>query len=191
MDKLWLLFITFFKIGLVTFGGGYAMIPLIEEEVLAHGWLASVDVLVDFIAISESTPGPFAINVATFIGFDEAGFWGALVATLGVVLPSFIIILLIARFFTRFAQNIYVKGFLAGVKPAVVGILLAVGIGMLLRSTIHTDIFHLSEWVFDPRAWAIGAVMLGLKLMRPKLNPIYLILIAAVLGIAAYSLISL
>ncbi|MDD4987352.1 MAG: chromate transporter [Candidatus Izemoplasmatales bacterium] len=191
MDKIWLLFITFFKVGLFTFGGGYAMIPMIEEEVLKHGWLNSVDLLVDFIAISESTPGPFAINIATFIGFDEAGLWGAIAATLGVVLPSFIIILFIARFFTRFAKNPTVNGFLSGVKPMVVGILVAVGVGLLCRSTIHTDLFHLSDWVFDHRTWVIAAVLLGIRLIRPKMNPIYLILFAAILGIVAYSLISI
>jgi chromate transporter len=189
MDKLILLFLTFFKIGLFTFGGGYAMIPMIEEEVMLRGWLESVDTLVDFIAISESTPGPFAINVATFVGYEVAGVFGAIIATIGVVAPSFIIILLIARFFTRFAKNRYVSGFLFGIKPAVVGILLAVGMGLLLRSTIYTDIFHLSEWVMDYRTWVIGSILLAIRLIFPKLNPIYLIMLAAILGIVGFGLI--
>ena len=98
------LFWTFFKIGLFTFGGGYAMIPLIQQEVTSHNWL-SEDALLNFIGISEATPGPFAINIATFVGSSQYGFWGAVCATLGVVLPSFIIILLIASIFTKFEQN--------------------------------------------------------------------------------------
>ena len=88
------LFWTFLKIGAFTFGGGYAMIPMIQSEVLTHQWISAQQV-VDFIAISESTPGPFAVNIATFVGMQTAGFWGAFASTLGVVLPSFLIILLI------------------------------------------------------------------------------------------------
>ena len=89
------LFLSFFKIGLFTFGGGYAMIPLIQETVLNNNWMG-LEKLIDFIAISESTPGPFAINMATFIGTTKGGFIGAVFSTLGVVLPSFIIILIVA-----------------------------------------------------------------------------------------------
>ncbi|HOW38524.1 MAG TPA: chromate transporter, partial [Bacillota bacterium] len=103
LPELLVLFLAFFEIGLFTFGGGYAMIPMIEEAVLRHGWLANTSFsLVDFIAVSESTPGPFAVNIATFIGMTEAGIPGAILATVGVVLPSFIVILLIARFFRAF-----------------------------------------------------------------------------------------
>lgn len=91
------LFITFFKIGLFTFGGGYAMIPMITDEVVAKGW-ATAQMLTDFIAIAESTPGTFAINTATFIGMEQMGVIGAIFATLGVIMPSFIIILIIAKF---------------------------------------------------------------------------------------------
>ena len=95
------LFFTFVKIGLFTIGGGYAMIPLIQSEVIAHEWLAQQQ-LVDFIAVSESTPGPFAINIATFVGMQTYGILGALATTIGVVLPSFVIILIIAKFFLSF-----------------------------------------------------------------------------------------
>ena len=99
------LFITFFKIGAFTFGGGYAMLPLIQEEVLSKGWI-SAESLVNFIAISESTPGPFAVNMATFVGSAQGGFLGAFLATLGVVLPSFIIILIIAALIKVSLKNI-------------------------------------------------------------------------------------
>ena len=105
------LFLTFLKIGLFTFGGGYAMIPLITESVLANGWLTEAELL-DFIAVAESTPGPVAINMATFIGASQGGFFGAVLATLGVVLPSFIIILIIAAVVKGLMQFAGVKAFL-------------------------------------------------------------------------------
>ena len=95
------LFLTFFKIGAFTFGGGYAMLPLIQEEVIANGWLAEKEII-NFIAVSESTPGPFAINISTYIGSEMAGILGAICATLGVILPSLIIIILVAKFFEKF-----------------------------------------------------------------------------------------
>ena len=111
MSFLWL-FLTFFKIGAFTFGGGYAMLPFIQEEVLANGWMGSQEIT-DFIAVSESTPGPFAINMATFIGNSVGsqygvlgGIFGAFCATLGVVLPSFIIILIVAKCYEKFKSRI-------------------------------------------------------------------------------------
>ncbi|NLZ61163.1 MAG: chromate transporter [Acholeplasmataceae bacterium] len=188
IKELLLLFLTFFKIGLFTFGGGYAMIPMIEEEVLKQGWLDSIDTLVDFVAISESTPGPFAVNIATFIGYQQQGILGAAVATIGVVLPSFVIISIIARFYKRFSTNSYVNGFLGGVKPVIVGILGAVGLGLVLRGTLHTDILNLAAMQIDLIAIAIFVVVLVISRILPKINPIYLILISAVLGISLYSI---
>lgn len=98
------LFWTFFKIGAFTFGGGYAMLPLIQAEVESHGWMASAD-LVNFVAVSESTPGPFAVNISTYVGTELAGIPGGIFATLGVVLPSFLIILLVARCFEAFRNS--------------------------------------------------------------------------------------
>ena len=118
------LFYVFFKIGLFTFGGGYAMLPLIQAEVEGRGWVSGPD-LVDFIAVSESTPGPFAVNISTYVGTQLGGIPGALCATLGVVLPSFIIILVIARFVARFRNSLAVTGCLNGLKPAVSGLIAA------------------------------------------------------------------
>ena len=131
-----LLFTTFFKIGLFTIGGGYAMIPMIQQSVLAHGWMTVTD-MIDFIAISESTPGPFAVNIATFIGMTRGGIFGALAATLGVVLPSFIIILLIARFFLKFQDNTWVKAVLTGVRPAVVGLIASAALSIFVVNIFH------------------------------------------------------
>ena len=123
------LFYTFFKIGLFTIGGGYAMLPLIQEEVINNGWLPKEEI-VNFIAVSESTPGPFAVNISTYIGSVLGGEFGVLgslfgsfCATLGVILPSFIIILIVARFYEKFKTNKIVAGCMTGLKPAVVGLI--------------------------------------------------------------------
>ena len=116
------LFFTFAKIGLFTFGGGYAMLPLIQKEVIAHNWM-KVEDIVNFIAVSESTPGPFAINIATYVGTETGGFFGAVCATLGVVLPSFIVILIVARVYKRFKESSIVKSVMTGLRPAVIGLI--------------------------------------------------------------------
>lgn len=118
------LFFTFFKIGLFTVGGGYAMLPLIRTEVLSKGWLTAEEI-VNFIAVSESTPGPFAVNIATYIGSVRGGAAGAAFATLGVVLPSFLIILAIARCYKKFKSSKIVAGLMSGLKPAVIGLIAA------------------------------------------------------------------
>ncbi len=117
------LFFTFFKIGAFTFGGGYAMIPLIQREIVEkHGWMSDEDIL-DIFAIAESTPGPIAINCATFVGFRTAGFWGAAMATTGVVLPSFVIILLISFLLTGFADIPQVQYAFFGIRAGVLALL--------------------------------------------------------------------
>ena len=131
------LFYVFFKIGLFTFGGGYAMIPMIEDEVVGRGWLTAGELL-NFIGVAESTPGPIAVNIATFIGSSRAGFLGALCATVGVVLPSFLIILLIAAVFRNFLKNRVVKGALVGIRGVIVGLILATGLWMALQVVLFT-----------------------------------------------------
>ena len=125
------LFLTFFKIGLFTFGGGYAMLPLIQEEVLAHKWM-EVEEIINFIAVSESTPGPFAINCATYVGMETGGVLGAICATLGVVLPSFIIVLLLCKVYERWKNHYMFQGVMAGLKPATLGL---IGTAMLTLTT--------------------------------------------------------
>lgn len=176
------LFLTFLKIGAFTFGGGYAMLPLFEEEVANHGW-ASLEDIVNFIAVSESTPGPFAINMATYIGTEVGGIFGAVCATLGVVLPSFIIILIVARFFTKFKDNIIVRGCMTGLKPAVIGLIaaaiLSVGLSVFFPSGIYFDSVLTYSFITSLIIFA-GMTVLAFK----KLHPIYIILISAALGIA-------
>lgn len=132
---LWQLFWTFLEIGAVSFGGGYGMISLIREKVLLHGWLEETQFL-SFIAVSESTPGPLAINMATFIGASQAGAAGAFCATLGVVLPSFFIILLIAALIHNLLQYAGVNAFLSGIRPCVVALILATAVTMGLSSLL-------------------------------------------------------
>ena len=144
------LFLTFLMIGTFTFGGGYAMLPLIQEEVAAKGWVDSAS-LVDFVAVSESTPGPFAANIATFVGNRVGaalgnpawGILGAACTTLGVVLPSFIIILIVSKFFYSIKDNKYVSGALSGVHPAAMGLIAAAAASILLK-----NIFRLTDSCF-------------------------------------------
>ena len=124
MRTVWKLFYIFFKIGAFTFGGGYAMIPLIQKEVVENNkWITDEDIL-DIIAIAESTPGPIAINSATFVGFKIAGFWGAAAATFGVVLPSFVIISLISFILDKFQEVKAVKYAFFGIRAGVLALLL-------------------------------------------------------------------
>lgn len=127
------LFWNFLMIGALSFGGGYGMISLVRETVLGHGWLTEGEFL-SFIAVSESTPGPLAINMATFIGASQGGFWGALCATLGVVLPSFVIILLVASVLQNLMKYAGVNAVLGGVRPCVVAMILATAVNMALST---------------------------------------------------------
>lgn len=175
------LFLTFFLIGAFTFGGGYAMLPLIQEAVLSKGWIEATQ-LVDFVAVAESTPGPFAINIATYIGIEKAGLLGAVFATLGVVMPSFITILIVASIFEKFKTSKLVKGIMSGLKPAVIGL-----IGSAVLSIGKTAFFPNGFENFDAyqlvMASAVFVVACVLSFWK-KLHPIVVIIISAVLGIA-------
>ena len=183
------LFLTFFKIGAFTFGGGYAMLPLIQQEVLAHGWLER-EAVINFVAVSESTPGPFAINMSTYVGSEMGGFFGAVCATLGVVLPSFIIILIVAGCFEKFRKNRIVAGCMSGLKPAVIGLIgsavLSIGQTVFFPVALSLSVLStLSFWI----SAAIFAVMAVLSFR--KVHPILIICLSAVIGIAAGYLLDL
>ena len=195
MIKLLLLFWTFFKIGLFTIGGGYAMIPMINDEVISRGWLTQEE-LVDFMGIAESTPGPFAINIATFVGMNEAGVLGAIFTTIGVVLPSFIIILIISKIITLFLENRFVKYALTGVRPVVVGLIASVAIGLIITSILNVSSVTNVINEFDVTKISISSIIIMVVIFTlsrfKKLNkPILLILISALLGIVLYGLIGL
>ena len=187
------LFATFFMIGAVTFGGGYAMLPMIQEQVgLRWGDIISAESLLDFVAVSESTPGPFAINMATYVGSAVGGqngsvllsVFGSFCATMGVVLPSFIVILIVAKCYEKFKANRIVKGCMTGLKPAVVGL-----IGGAIVSVVFTVFFPagVTLTVFrDPAFYvSLGIFVTMLILAFKKVHPIILICISAVVGIAA------
>ncbi len=171
------LFWTFFKIGLFTFGGGYAMIPLIKSEVLSHGWAETEDIL-NFIAISESTPGPLAVNMATFVGHTIGGLPGALCATSGVVLPSFLIILIVAGAYNRYRKSRIVNGAMTGLRPAVVGMIAAalISLGM--------EVF-ISGKSAGMMASAVSVVIFAVMtiLAFKKKSPVMIILISGLAGI--------
>lgn len=182
------LFWAFLKIGAFTFGGGYAMLAIVQSEVIAHGWMDAT-MLADYVAISESTPGPLAVNIATAVGSqmgNQYGFWGsflgAFLATLGSVLPAFMIILFVARCFESFKDSRIMKGCMTGLKPAVVGLigsaLVSIGSAVffpngLSVSVLQTVPFYISIAIF------IMAVILAFK----KLHPIAIIGISAAIGI--------
>ena len=185
------LFWSFFKTGLFTFGGGYAMIPVVRQEVVAHGWMTE-ELFYSFIGVCESTPGPIAINMATYVGSTQGGFLGALLSTLGVVLPSFIIILLIAKFLHNFKYNRFVKAFLDGVKPVVIALISSTGIIVLLKCLIiNLTSPDAGSFSFDFYSLIIMAVLCSMmfyykKIRKKSLSPIAMILTAAVFGMLFY-----
>ena len=183
------LFLLFLEIGVVSFGGGYGMLSVIRDTCLSHGLLTE-EQLMNFIAVAESTPGPIAINMATFIGSAQGGFLGALLATLGVVLPAFTIILLIAAILKNLLKYEGVQGFLGGVRPAVAALILATAITMGLRSFLGLGSYR-DALSFDYKGVAILAILiavgLGSKfLLKKKLSPILTVVISAGLGVLFY-----
>ena len=184
------LFLTFFEIGLFTFGGGYAMISLIREKALVFGWLTEEELL-NMIAVSESTPGPIAVNMATFVGSTQGGILGSLMATLGVVLPSFIVILLISALIRNFLKYKGVQAFLGGVRPCVVALILATAVTMLLSTLLGVTTLSGGADI-DVRGIIILAILVAFalvfkKIKKKKPSPILMILVSAGLGMLIYS----
>jgi chromate transporter len=192
--ELLMLFWIFFKIGLFTFGGGYAMIPLIKTELVGGGYI-DFDLLVDFIGISESTPGPIAINMATFIGISQFAPFpyniiGAVATTLGVALPSFIIILLLAKFGDGILNSKFATRAFTGLKPTVIGLILSVSLILGIRAFLPNIDLRMLLFDFSNFSWR-GLVILLLvgfvSLTYKKLTPFRLILLSALLGMIIYS----
>ena len=182
------LFLGFLKVGCFAFGGAYGAIPLIRDVVMSYGWLSD-DMLTYMIAVSESTPGPIMVNLATYVGSSQAGLLGAAIATLAVVLPSFLIILLVTALLKTALKNRYVQAVLRGLKPCVIGIVLATGIYMIFGNCFGS----VSALRFNLRAVIVTAVLaasiFGYKrVAKKKLSPILLIVIAAVTGAIVYGI---
>lgn len=174
------LFITFFKIGLFTFGGGYAMLPLIQDEVILKGWMLPEEII-NFIAVSESTPGPFAINCATYVGTEMGGILGGICATLGVVMPSFIIILIVAKIYDKFKNSRFVSGCMLGLKPTVIGLIGSAVITILKSVFFPAGLVGFTFSITFICSLVIYAVMQVLILK--KVHPIIVICLSALLGI--------
>lgn len=178
-----ILFFEFFKIGLFCFGGAFGMIPIIKDVVLNYGWMTEPE-FYSFVGLCESTPGPIAVNLATYIGSSQGGIFGSLLAVLGVTMPSFIIILLIASVLKNFTENKYFKAVLSGIQPVVVSLILYTGITFLLQTvgisqTVSIDISSVILFLL------VVAVFFVYKLIfKKKVSAVVLIIISAVLGIA-------
>ena len=180
VKNLWLLFISMLKIGLFTFGGGYAMISLLENEFVSNKkWLDHEEFL-DLVAIAESTPGPIAINCATYIGFKKSGVLGAVFATLGMVIPSFTIIYLISLFFNRFLEVTWVASAFKGIQICIVFLILSAGLKMLKK--IKKNPFTVSVTLIT----FVCMVIFGL--FAVNFSSVFYILISGIFGLLIYAI---
>ena len=180
------LLIGFLKVGLFSFGGAYAAIPLIRDVVLEYGWMDE-EALVNMIAISESSPGPIMVNLATYVGYEKGGIPGALLATFAVVLPAFLIILLIMVLLKKFLEKESVKAILRGLKPCIIGIILATGAFMIGKACVLPMFQEDRDFLPLVLAAALATVFFGSReFLKKKMSPIVLIVISAGLGILAY-----
>lgn len=170
LQLLW----SYLKIGFFGFGGGYAMLSLIQNEVVVeNGWLTNQE-FTDIVAVSQITPGPIAINSATYVGYTVTGdIWGALIATFAVCLPSLTIMLLLTRFYVKLSNNLYVSGAMKGIQPMVIGMIAAAALLLMTPATF-----------IDPWSWAIFALCLVATFL--KLNPILIIILSGIAGFTIY-----
>ena len=175
------LFLSFLQVGAFSFGGAYGAIPLIRDVVLGRGWMDDA-ALTHMIAVSESTPGPIMVNMATYVGSSQAGLWGAAVATLAVVLPSFVVILLVMIALRRLMEHPAFQAVLGGVKPCVIGIILATGIQLILGN-ISLDLRAVLLTVL-----LAGGLVVSRKVTKKGIQPIGLIALSALLGIVVYGI---
>lgn len=185
------LFLEFFKVGLFTFGGGYAMIPLIKEVVLSHGWMDE-EHFIDMIGLSEVTPGPIAVNMATFVGNEQGGILGSVLATIGVVLPAFIIMLLISILLKKFMKNKYVQSSLKGIKSVAIALITSSAI-ILLSDVLFPYSYANGSFIISFNIDLIKIFVLiiaGYFLLRiifkKKISPIFVILMSAGIGLIYY-----
>lgn len=174
------LFLGFLKVGCFSFGGAYGAIPLIMDVVMSYGWMDN-EMLTYMVAVSESTPGPIMVNLATYIGSHQAGLLGSIISTIAVVLPSFIIILLVMLLFKKALKNKYFQAVLRGVKPSVIGIVLATGLSMIIKNSVTGSLKTILIY-----SVLIGIMYIYQHYFKKKLSPILLIVFSAILGIVVY-----
>jgi chromate transporter len=190
LELLWI----FFKIGLFSIGGGYAMLPLINSELVAYGLMTQAEVA-DIVAISQITPGPFAINAATFAGVKTGGIFGGMVATVAVVLPSLIIATLLARYFFKFEDNVIVKRVMWGLRPVVTGLIAAAAAAMALPALLSVESVSVIQWSSLFSGIDIPSIIIalvsGFTIIKLKASPILVILAAGVLGVVLFGVIGI
>ena len=186
------LFLTFLKVGAFAFGGGYAMLSLIGDSVLKYGWMTEEELL-NFVGVETVIPGPIAVNMATYIGYEQGGFLGALLATVGVVLPSFIIILVVAACIKNLLKYPPVKAFIASMRPALGGLIVSVALTMALTVFFGIDTVYSINPSFDFRTLVILAVVIAVPILwkrikKKELSSILLVVISGVLGILLFGI---
>ena len=185
------LFFTFLKVGAFAFGGGYTMLSLIGDSVLKYGWMTEQELL-NFVGVETVIPGPIAVNMATYVGYEQGGFLGALLATIGVVLPSFIIILIVAALIKNLLKYQPVKTFITSVRPALGGLISAVAVTMALSVFFGIDTVKNINFAFDWRTFVILTVVIAVPLIwkhlkKKEFSSILLVVISGVLGLVLFS----
>ncbi|MDD5017500.1 MAG: chromate transporter [Eubacteriales bacterium] len=184
----------FFKIGLFTIGGGYAMLPLINSELVAYGLMTQLEVA-DIVAVSQMTPGPFAINAATFSGVRTLGIPGGIAATVAVALPSLIITTLLAKYFFKFEDNIIVRRAMWGIRPAVTGLIAAAAVIMAVPALFGADSLALLTWGSALKSIDLASVVIalatGVAILKFKVSPILMILLSGVAGVVLFGVLGL
>ena len=186
----WQLFFTFLKVGTFAFGGGYAMLSLIGDSVLRYGWMTEQELL-NFVGVETVVPGPIAVNMATYVGYEQGGFLGALLATVGVVLPSFIIILIVVAVIRNLLKHPPVKAFLAGMRPSLGGLILSVAVTMALTVFFGIDSVKNLSFALDWRTIAVLLLVIVIpmvwkRLWKKEFSSILLVLISGVLGMLLF-----
>lgn len=186
------LFFTFLKVGAFAFGGGYAMLSLIGDSVLKYGWMSEAELL-NFVGVETVIPGSIAVNMATYIGYEQGGFLGALLATIGVVLPSFIIILIVAAFIKNLLKYPPVKAFISSMRPALGGLILSVAITMALTVFLGIDTVTNINLAFDWRTLAVLAMVIAVPLVwkhikKTEFSSILLVAISGIMGMLLFGL---
>ena len=186
------LFLTFLKVGAFAFGGGYAMLSLIGDSVLKYGWMTEEELL-NFVGVETVIPGPIAVNMATYIGYEQGGFLGAFLATIGVVLPSFIIILIVAACIKNLLKYPPVKTFIASMRPALGGLIVSVAVTMALTLFFGIDTVSNINPSFDPRTLVVLAVVIAIpiiwkRIKKKEFSSILLVVISGVVGMLLFGI---
>ena len=186
------LFLTFLKVGAFAFGGGYAMLSLIGDSVLKYGWMTEEELL-NFVGVETVIPGPIAVNMATYVGYEQGGFLGALLATIGVVLPSFIIILIVAACIKNLLKYPPVKTFIASMRPALGGLIVSVAVTMALAVFLGIDTVSTINLSFDSKTLVVLAVVIAIpiiwkRIKKKEFSSILLVVISGVVGMLLFGI---